>query len=254
MFTTLLQIAKNTFRESLREPIYLLMMISALVLIGFFPVLTLYVFWAQEKMVIDSSMAVMMVFGWGLAIMLSSYTISREIDNGTALLLLSKPVQRPVFIIAKILGIMAANFVFCVITGIASLIALRVSTDQFWIDNFMLYGFFVAIALALGVAGIYNYVTRGPFCSAAVVALLCIACRSSIPRHPCVTASDILGIVDGHIGDSTFDALRSSAEFAAVCCALHARIDERLSHRPQCTRALVFSAAKGRGTAVDCGL
>ena len=174
MFTTLLQIAKNTFRESLREPIYLLMMISALVLIGFFPVLTLYVFWAQEKMVIDSSMAVMMVFGWGLAIMLSSYTISREIDNGTALLLLSKPVQRPVFIIAKILGIMAANFVFCVITGIASLIALRVSTDQFWIDNFMLYGFFVAIALALGVAGIYNYVTRGPFCSAAVVALLCI--------------------------------------------------------------------------------
>lgn len=174
MFTILLQIAKNTFRESLREPIYLLMTLSALVLMGFFPVLTLYVFSAQEKLVIDSAMATMMVFGWGLAIMISSYAISREIDNGTALLLLSKPVQRPVFIIAKILGIMGANLVFCAITSVASLIALRVSTDQFWIDNFMLYGFFAAIALALAIAGAYNYVTRSSFCSAAVVALLCV--------------------------------------------------------------------------------
>ena len=75
---------RNTFRESLREPIYLLMTLSALVLMGFFPVLTLYVFSAQEKLVIDSAMATMMVFGWGLAIMISSYAISREIDNGTA--------------------------------------------------------------------------------------------------------------------------------------------------------------------------
>lgn len=175
MFTTLLQIAKNTFRESLREPIYLLIVLSALVLIGLLPVAaTLYVFSAQEKLVIDSSMAIMMVFGWGLAIMISSYTISREIDNGTALLLLSKPVRRPVFIVAKILGIMGANLVFCVITGLAAMIALRVATDQFWIDNFMLYGYFAAIALAMAAAGGYNYVTRAPFCSAAVAALLCV--------------------------------------------------------------------------------
>ena len=84
MFTTLFQIAKNTFRESLREPIYLLILLSALVLILIYPVFTLFVFFGQEKLVIDSSMATMMVFGWGLAIMISSYAISREIDNGTA--------------------------------------------------------------------------------------------------------------------------------------------------------------------------
>lgn len=172
MFTTLYQIAKNTFRESLREPIFLLVLLSALVLIGLYPIFTLFVFFAQEKLVVDSSIATMMVFGWGLAIMIASYAISREIDNGMALLLLSKPVQRPVFIIAKILGILAALTVFCVITGTATLIALRVATDQFWIDNFIFYGYFVVIFLALAVAGAYNYVTRASFCSAAIVSLM----------------------------------------------------------------------------------
>lgn len=172
MFTSLYQIARNTFRESLREPIFLLVLLSALVLIGFYPVLTLFVFFAQEKLVVDSSIATMMVFGWGLAIMIASYAISREIDNGMALLLLSKPVQRHIFIIAKILGIMAALTVFCVITGIATLIALRAATDQFWIDNFIFYGYFVVMLISLAAAGAYNYVTRSSFCSAAVFALL----------------------------------------------------------------------------------
>ena len=38
MFTCLYQISKNTFREALREPIYLLVLISALCMIGLFPV------------------------------------------------------------------------------------------------------------------------------------------------------------------------------------------------------------------------
>ncbi len=183
MFTTLYQIAKNTFRESLREPIFLLILVSALVLIGFYPILTLFVFNAQEKLVIDSAMATMMVLGWGLAIMLSSYAISREIDNGTALLLLSKPVRRPVFVVAKILGISAANMVFCFITGTATLIALRVSTDQFWIDNFMLYGFYVCLALAMAAAGAWNYVTRSSFPMAAIVALAIILPVFAIIGH-----------------------------------------------------------------------
>ena len=172
MFTSLYQIAKNTFRESLREPIFLLVLLSALVLIGLYPILTLFVFFAQEKLVVDSSIATMMVFGWGLAIMIASNSLSREIDNGMALLLLYKPVQRPVFIIAKIVGVMAALTVFCLITGTATLLALRAATDQFWIDNFMFYGYFVVLLLALAAAGGYNYVTRSSFCSAAVISLM----------------------------------------------------------------------------------
>ena len=134
MFTALFQIAKNTFRESLREPIFLLVLLSALSMIGLFPLFTMFVFRAQDKLVIDSGMATTMIFGWVISVLIASYAISREIDNGTALLLLSKPVQRPVFIIAKILGILSAVTVFWFLCALATLVSLRIASDQFRID------------------------------------------------------------------------------------------------------------------------
>lgn len=172
MFTVFYQIAKNTLRESLREPIFLLMLLSAMVMNGLFPIFTMFVFQAQTKLVIDSTMATTMLFGWGLAILIASYAISREIDDGTALLLLSKPVQRPIFIMAKITGIMAACLVFCVLTSLASLISLRIAADQFRIDMTIMYSYFGAIALAFIAAALYNYITQSSFPMAAVISML----------------------------------------------------------------------------------
>ncbi|MFA6931160.1 MAG: ABC transporter permease subunit [Lentisphaeria bacterium] len=171
MFTIFYQIAKNTFRESLREPIYLLLTLVTLCLIGLFPIFSLFVFSAQEKLVIDSAMATMMMFGWGLAILIASYAIAREIDNGTALLLLSKPVPRPVFIIAKMLGILTANTVFCFLCCLATLISLRIASDQFRLDFWVMGVYFGSIALAFILAAIYNYITRASFPMAAILAL-----------------------------------------------------------------------------------
>jgi len=183
MFTALYQIAKNTFRESLREPIFLLLLLVTLCLIGLFPIFSLFVFSAQEKLVIDSAMATTMVFGWGLAVLISSYAISREIDNGTALLLLSKPVQRPVFIIAKILGILAANTVFCVLCCLATLISLRIASDQFRLDYTVMGVYFGSIALAFIIAGIYNYLTRASFPMAAVITILVLIPLVAVFAH-----------------------------------------------------------------------
>jgi len=172
MFTVFLQIAKNTFRESLREPIFLLLTLTALVLNGLFPIFTMFVFNAQTKLVLDSTMATTMLFGWGLAILIASYAISREIDNGTALLLLSKPVQRPVFIIAKIFGIMAACLVFSILASEASLISYRIAADQFRIDFTLMSIYFGGIVLAFIVAAVYNYITQASYPMATVLALL----------------------------------------------------------------------------------
>ena len=171
MFTVLYQIAKNTFREALREPIFLLVLLSALSLIGLFPLFSMFVFRVQERLVIDSAMATTMLFGWGIAVLISSYAISREIDNGTALLLLSKPVQRPVFIVAKILGIVGAVTVFWFLTAVATMISLRVAADQFRFDEPLFYSYFAAILLALIFAGIHNYVNHSSFPMMAVLFL-----------------------------------------------------------------------------------
>lgn len=171
MFTALYQVAKNTFRESLREPIFLLVLLSALCLIGLFPIFSMFVFRAQERLVVDSAMATTMLFGWGVAVLISSYAISREIDNGTALLLLSKPVQRPVFIVAKILGILAAVTVFWFLTAVATLISLRVAADQYRFDMPIFWMYFGALILSFIIAGVHNYVARSSFPMMAVLAL-----------------------------------------------------------------------------------
>jgi hypothetical protein len=172
VLTSLYQIAKNTFRESLREPIYLLLLLTALCLIGIFPVFTMFAFHEQVKLVVDSAMATTMVIGWLLAVLSASHAISREIENGTALLLLSKPVKRPVFIVAKILGILAALSAFWLLCSLASLICVRVAKDQFLVDTTAMGIYFGTLALALIIAGVHNYVTRSSFPMAAVLSML----------------------------------------------------------------------------------
>jgi hypothetical protein len=172
VLTSLYQIAKNTFRESLREPIYLLLLLTALCLIGIFPVFTMFVFREQVKLVVDSAMATTMVIGWLMAVLCASHAISREIENGTALLLLSKPVKRPVFIVAKILGILVALGAFWLLCALAAMISLRVAKDQFLLDNTAMGVYFGVLALSLIIAGVHNYVTRSSFPMAAVLTLL----------------------------------------------------------------------------------
>lgn len=183
MFTALYQIAKNTFRESLREPIFLLVLLSAMCMIGMFPVFSMFVFRAQEKLVVDSAMATTMIFGWVIAVLIASYAISREIDNGTALLLLSKPVRRPVFIVAKILGILGATSVFWFLSSLATLISLRIAADQFRIDMKVMGLYFGAIALCFALAAVHNYVTRSSFPMTTVLAMMVLIPAVAVAAH-----------------------------------------------------------------------
>ena len=123
-------IAKNTFTESIREPIFFILLITALVLIGHFPSMTLFVFGDQIKLVVDSSMATVLLFGLFVAIMSSSHTVTREMRNGTVLLLLSKPVYRWTFILAKIAGIIFTVVVFVFLCIIYYLKIIIISKER----------------------------------------------------------------------------------------------------------------------------
>jgi hypothetical protein len=179
----LFQIAKNTFRECLREPVYLLNLLSTLVLVGILPPLaTLFVFRnndftsnvaEQTKMITDSGMAAMLVAGWLAAVLAASHAISREIANGTALLMMSKPVNRIVFVGGKMLGILGILTVFCYLSSIAVLLAVQVAIrDNFHQNNTVLAILFGAIALGCLIGALVNYVNGSSFCMNTVCALL----------------------------------------------------------------------------------
>jgi hypothetical protein len=167
-------IAKNTFRESLREPIFFILLASALFMIGLFPSFSMFVFREQIKLVIDSSMATTMVFGLVASVLCASHTITREMRNGTVLLLMSKPVYRWSFILAKIAGITMALTVFVFICNTASLISVRIAKDQFRLDFTAMYIYFAIIFFSAFAGGLRNYFSRTSFASTAIVTLLVI--------------------------------------------------------------------------------
>lgn len=164
-------VAQNTFRESLREPIFFILLCSAILLIGLFPSLALFVFREQIKLVVDSSMATTLLFGLITAVLCASNTIHREIRNGTVLLLLSKPVSRWSFILAKMAGILAILSVFVFICCAASVISIRVANDQFELDFFAFYTYLGIILLSATWGAFRNFYSQKSFSASATLSL-----------------------------------------------------------------------------------
>jgi ABC-type transport system involved in multi-copper enzyme maturation permease subunit len=174
LFTVAYHIARNTFRECLRHPIYIIMLLSALCIIGWYPWLSLFVFRQQEKLVTDGSLATILLFGLITAVLCASHAIYREIETGTILLVLSKPVNRGVFIIAKMLGIIGALTIFVWITSIGTLFAVRIGADQFELDLIVIALHFGGMILACCIGGYLNYYRRAAFAAVSTKALFVI--------------------------------------------------------------------------------
>lgn len=119
MFSQTLTIAKNTFLESVRQPIYFIL----IALCGFFEILT---FWGtaysmnltdsgevsgDTKLAFDIGMATVFVCGLLLAAFNATSVISREIENKTVLTVVSKPVSRARVVLGKYLGSAVAMLV-----------------------------------------------------------------------------------------------------------------------------------------------
>jgi hypothetical protein len=169
--TVFLQLFKSSFKECVREPIYFLLLSTALFLIGLFPTFSLFVFREQMKLVIDSAMATTLVFGLIASVLCASHTISREMGNGTVLLLLSKPVPRWTFIAAKITGILAALSVFALICDSASFVSVMIAKDQFQLDYTAMYIYYGLLCGAALLGAARNYLSHASFASTAVLAL-----------------------------------------------------------------------------------
>lgn len=166
------QIARNTFRESLREPIFFILLVTALVLIGMFPSMSLFVFREQIKLVVDSAMATSLVFGLVAAVLCAGHTVSREMRNGTVLLLMSKPVGRWAFIMAKIAGVSLALIIFVLLCNCATLISLLIAKDQFQLDFTLMYIYFGIIFAAAFYGGLRNFLAASSFSANAIGAML----------------------------------------------------------------------------------
>ncbi|MCC8165569.1 MAG: ABC transporter permease [Planctomycetes bacterium] len=105
-----LQIARNTFRESIRDKIlYVIAFFAAVMMIA-----SVALGWIsatdQLQIVQDFSLAILSFFGALMAVFVGTGLIYKEIDKRTIYTILSKPVRRWQFLLGKYLGLLAVLF------------------------------------------------------------------------------------------------------------------------------------------------
>lgn len=98
-------IAKNTFREIIRDRILYGLIVFALLLISLALVLGQLSFTEQTRVSIDFGFTAMHLSAVVLAIFLGSTLVGKEIDKKTILTLLARPISRLQFLLGKCLGL-----------------------------------------------------------------------------------------------------------------------------------------------------
>lgn len=123
-------LARLTAIEVIRQPVCLLLTVSCITLIALTPLVLLHHFGEDGKVARDGGLACHLIFGILMVGYSSCSALSREIKNGTASLLLTKPISRHAYFFSKFLGLLLAVFAFSFCATLATLIAERVSEHR----------------------------------------------------------------------------------------------------------------------------
>ena len=166
-------IATNAFMELVRQPVFLLLMTASVSFEVFLSCVSYFGFGDDQKLVKNSVLAVMFLSGLFGAVLSASASVAREIRTGTALAVLSKPVGRAVFILAKFAGLAMALTLLTYVNMIGALLASRMAFDSYGsVDSFSLGVFAASVAVAYIAAGFSNFFLRRIFVADAVFALV----------------------------------------------------------------------------------
>src|SRR6516165_6160064 len=132
----------NTFLELVRQPIFLLLTTVSSCFIIFLATPYYFAFGDEPKLVKNSVLAVMLLSGLLGAVLSASASLAREIRSGTALAVLSKPVGRSQFLLAKYVGLICALALLTYVNLIAALLASRMAFDAYGSTDLFAVGIF----------------------------------------------------------------------------------------------------------------
>ncbi|MGC9942074.1 MAG: hypothetical protein ABSE48_09580 [Verrucomicrobiota bacterium] len=170
-----LTISANAFMELVRQPVFLLLMTGSLAFEIFLAVPYYFAFGDEPKLVDNSVLAVMLLSGLFGAVLSASSSLAREIRSGTALVVLSKPVSRVQFLLAKFTGLAMALTVLTYVNMIGVLLASRMAFDAYGKTDLPAIGIVAGgVLLAYLLGGFSNFFLRRNFVSDAVVGVVAL--------------------------------------------------------------------------------
>jgi len=161
--------------ELIRQPVFLLLMTVSASFEVFLACIYYFGFGDDPKLIKNTALGVVFLAGLFGAVLSASTSLGREIRSGTALAVLSKPVGRARFLLAKFLGLAGALTVLTYVNGLAALLATRMAFDNYGdIDKPGLAFFAGAMVLAYLSAGFSNFFLRRTFVADAVFGVVAL--------------------------------------------------------------------------------
>jgi len=160
MVQRLLALATNTFVETIRQPIYGVLLLATAAMLILNVSLAGFTLEDDDKLLLDLGLSTLMLSGLFLSAFSATGVLTREIENKTVLTVISKPVGRPLFILGKFTGLLAALTLAFYLSCLVFILAqrhgvLQNSTDP-WDAPVLALGF-GSLALSGIIAAFCNY-------------------------------------------------------------------------------------------------
>jgi hypothetical protein len=110
-------VALAAFREGVRQPMFWVLTIAALILLGASPFLPYFTFGEDYKMMKEIGYDTIMLAATAFGVIAAGMSISEEIEGKTAITLMSKPISRRQFLLGKFFGISMAALAMTLLLG-----------------------------------------------------------------------------------------------------------------------------------------
>ncbi len=164
-------IAKVTFLQIIRQPIYGVLLLIALGLMTIAPSITGFTMDDDTKMLQDLCLSTILLTGLLMSAFGASGAISSEIEDQTILTIVSKPINRLAFIAGKFIGVMSALLLANIFMLLVFLLVLRhgvLSAAYMERDIPVIVFGLSAAGITLLVAGLLNYLFDWQFAPTAM--------------------------------------------------------------------------------------
>jgi ABC-2 type transport system permease protein len=173
---SILTIARNSFLESIRQPVYVVVLLSGILAMVLNVNLAAFSLGQDDKLLVDLGLSTLFLAGLLLAAFTASSVMAKEIENKTVLTVISKPVSRWALVAGKYLGVCGSLVLAYWVLGSVFLLAVRhrvqsgVGRGEVFDGPVLTFGV-MAGGLAIAVAALLNYLYRKPFPSTLAVCL-----------------------------------------------------------------------------------
>lgn len=171
MWQRLYALGLNTFVETIRQPIYgvILLVTAAMLILNVS--LAAFTLDDDDKLLLDLGLSTLLLSGLFLSAFSATGVLTREIENKTVLTVISKPISRPLFILGKFAGLLAALvlafYLGCLVFILAQRHGVLQNTSDPWDAPVLTLGF-GSLAVSLIAAVFCNYFYGKHFATTAI--------------------------------------------------------------------------------------